>query len=202
MLIHLVRHASTEWNEKRLWQGRKDLPLSDRGREEARSLAFRFVSRPIDRIYSSPLKRALETAKEISLPHNLEIEVLEDLKEADFSRWEGRPGDEVKREEAEIYEMWATDPNIQIDGIEPVSRVHDRALRSLNYILENGGDEVVVVTHAMVLRAMVCHVLKAPIESFREFLLANASVTTVTFNDSWLRLISLNDTSHLRGWGL
>lgn len=202
MLIHLVRHASTEWNERGLWQGRKDVPLSPRGREEAKALAFRFASNQIDRVYSSPLSRALETAKRIAEVHGLGVEIIEDLVEADFSRWEGRPGEEVRIREAEDYNRWVSDPDAVLDGIEPTRSVHERALRSLNSILSRGGDEVVVVTHAMVLRMMICHAMKMPLESFREFLLSNASVTTLQVKDGWMRVSYLNDTSHLGRWGL
>ena len=202
MTIYLIRHASTEWNENKLWQGRKDLPLSDRGVEEAKALALRFASVDLDAVFSSPLTRALRTAEEIASVHGLEVRVIEDLKEADFSRWEGRPGERIKEEDREVYELWSSDPDAVIDGIEPVGSVHERALRVFEEISSFPGEEIAVVTHAMVLRMMVCHVLGMPLNSFRRFALSNTSVTTVSVNENGMWLVGLNDTSHLGRWGL
>ncbi len=201
MRIYLVRHGSTIWNEKMLWQGRKNVPLSEKGKKEIRLLALRFASVPVDKIYSSPLSRAVETAKEIAKVHGLNVEILEDLIEADFSRWEGKKGSYIKENDP-AYEIWSSDPDATIDGIEPVKMVHERAKRALDFIMKNGGEEIVVVSHAMLMRMIICEILKMDLRAFRNFLLFNASVTTIVEDSLGLRLEVLNDTSHLGGVNL
>ena len=197
MKIHVVRHASTEYNTKRRWQGRIDLPLDETGKWQARRLALRFASVGVDRIYSSPLKRSIQTAQEIARVHGLEVEILEDLIEGDLSLWEGLPAEEVQKRFKKEYEEWAKNPDAEIDGIENVRSVYERAKRALEKIYESGGEEIIIVTHAIVVRAIVCHVMKMPLQSFREFIIHNASVTTILVKDGWWRVYNLNDTSHL-----
>ncbi len=197
MKIHIIRHASTKYNTMRRWQGRIDLPLDEIGIRQAQALALRFASIPVDRIYSSPLKRARQTAEEIAKVHGLEVEVVEDLIESDLSLWEGLPADKVKKEFKKEYKEWATNPDAEIEGVESVRSVYERTKRALERIYELGGEEIVVVTHAIVVRAAVCYVMKMPLESFREFVVHNASVTTALIKDGWWRIYSLNDTSHL-----
>lgn len=64
MKLYLIRHGETIWNEKGLWQGITDVPLNEKGREQAKKLANSLER--VDAIYSSPLKRSLETAEEIA----------------------------------------------------------------------------------------------------------------------------------------
>ncbi len=197
MRIHMVRHANTVYNTKRKWQGRIDLPIDEVGRWQAQRLALRFASAQVDAIYSSPLKRAVQTAEEIAKVHGMEVEVLEDLIESDLSLWEGLPADEVKVKFKREYEEWAKNPDVEIEGIENFRSVYERTRRALEYIHSRGGEDVVVVTHAIVIRAAVCHVMKMPLTSFREFVVHNASVSVILVKDGWWRLLSLNDTSHL-----
>jgi broad specificity phosphatase PhoE len=198
MKIHIVRHASTKYNTERKWQGRVDIPLDENGVEQARRLALRFASTVPDRIYSSPLKRALQTAEEIAKVHGLGVEIMNELIEGDLSLWEGLPADQVKTRYRKEYEEWTRNPDADIEGIESVRSVYQRTVKALRKIFEGGGEEVIVVTHAIVVRSAVCYVLKMPLESFREFIVHNASVTTILINDGWWRLYSLNDISHLR----
>ena len=197
MKIHIVRHASTEYNTKRRWQGRIDLPLDENGIRQARKLAIRFASVLVDRIYSSPLRRARQTAEEIARVHGLKVEILNDLIESDLSLWKGLPADEVKRRFENEYREWATNPDAKINGVENVRSVYERTKRVLERIYDLGGEEVVIVTHAIVIRAAVCYAMKMPLESFREFIVHNASITTLLIKDGWWRVYSLNDTSHL-----
>lgn len=64
MRLYLIRHGETIWNEKGLWQGIADVPLNEKGKDQAKKLAERL--KRVDAIYSSPLKRCLETAREIA----------------------------------------------------------------------------------------------------------------------------------------
>jgi broad specificity phosphatase PhoE len=91
-LIHLVRHAEVE-NPNNIWYGRLEgFVLSERGKRQTEALAEYFSGRPIEGIYSSPLTRALQTASPIAERLGLELQIDEDLIEAE-ARLQGRPGD-------------------------------------------------------------------------------------------------------------
>jgi len=75
----LVRHGETVWNHVSRYQGHTDVELSDTGREQARLLAKRLSTEKIKAVYSSDLKRAYETASILAAPHQLKVQVAEDL---------------------------------------------------------------------------------------------------------------------------
>ena len=118
MRIILIRHGSTIWNEEGKYQGTIDVPLSDRGRQEAEMVAERLREEKIKAIYSSNLGRARETAEIIARPHGLPVQVIDELGEINFGDWEGLTAQEIKDKFGEqAYRTWLEDPvNADISG--------------------------------------------------------------------------------------
>ena len=81
--ILLVRHGETEWNRESRFQGHADPPLNELGREQAAELATALAGEELAAVYSSPLKRALETAQAVAEPHGLSAIPVESLREVD-----------------------------------------------------------------------------------------------------------------------
>ena len=96
--LYLVRHGETDWNRQRRIQGLTDIPLNDTGREQARATGRALGRRAFDGIFSSPLGRALETARiiagEVGLP---EPSVIDALAERNYGEAEGMGFDEIER---------------------------------------------------------------------------------------------------------
>src|SRR3954467_9265903 len=89
-LLYLLRHGETDWNrDGNRYAGRTDVPLSDRGREQARAVATTLASVPFSAIYCSTLQRSRETAEIIAASHNLPVVADPRLIEIDFGTWEG-----------------------------------------------------------------------------------------------------------------
>src|SRR3990167_9761152 len=97
MEVILVRHGLTENNKKGITNGRIDEPLADEGIEQAQELARRLKDKPIDVIYSSPLKRATFTALPIAEKIGRTINIDHRLIEVDFGDFEGKPNSEVEK---------------------------------------------------------------------------------------------------------
>src|SRR5689334_13838242 len=95
--FYFVRHGETEWNAQGRLCGRTDVALSANGRRQAGLLADRFRPMAIDALYSSPLQRALETARCIGRAVGHEPVVDGRLLELYYGEWEGRTYDEIKR---------------------------------------------------------------------------------------------------------
>ncbi len=89
MELLIVRHGETLWNDKGLLQGQKDIELNDKGREMARKLAGKLKDIPIDMVYSSPLKRAYETARLALGDRDIPLVTDERIKEISFGECEG-----------------------------------------------------------------------------------------------------------------
>ena len=92
----LVRHGETDWNRERRYQGHADTPLNTAGRRQARELATILRSDGLSAVYTSPLRRASETATIVAAELGLEARELEALREIDVGDWQGLTVDEVR----------------------------------------------------------------------------------------------------------
>ena len=110
-MISFVRHGETPFNRDGRLQGRVDLELSDKGLDQAARAASRFAGSSIARIYTSPLRRAQQTAAAIAEVCGAEIEIDERLIELDYGEWDGRPLSEIRptRESG-----WLSDPAAKV----------------------------------------------------------------------------------------
>ena len=153
MIVALVRHGRTEWNDARRMQGRVDIPLSDAGR--AQVAAWRLPAAVAGaRVVASPLARAIETARLLT---GAEPRVEPDLVEMDWGAWEGRTFDELRDELGPVY---ATAEALGVDYRPPRGEsprdVQVRVLRWFARVSAEPGP-VLAVTHNGVLRALVAH---------------------------------------------
>src|SRR5437773_7063243 len=107
--VWLVRHGSPEGIDGRCY-GRHDAPLSSEGITQARRVAQQLASEPISHIYSSTLRRALETARIVAEPHELNIQTVRELEEINFGDFEGMTYQDIQERSPEIFESWMTNP--------------------------------------------------------------------------------------------
>ncbi len=90
MKIYVARHGETSWNARNIICGRTDIPLNERGKEQAMLLAERLAGVSIDRIIASPMIRARQTAEAVAEKHGLSISFDERLIEQNFGIYEGK----------------------------------------------------------------------------------------------------------------
>ena len=100
MELYIVRHGETLWNREKRLQGREDIELSEKGREVARLTGEALMNTRIDKIFSSPLKRAYETACLIRNGRDIEIETDDRLRELSFGHFEGQNFSELIKDES------------------------------------------------------------------------------------------------------
>ena len=106
-MILLARHGETDYNlPPARVQGRRDIPLNDRGRAQARELARAAADEDVRIVWSSNLSRARETAAIVAEELGLEVRVDARLAESDRGAWEGRRLDDIARDEPELWARW------------------------------------------------------------------------------------------------
>lgn len=156
-VLHLVRHAQVE-NPKKIVYGRqRGWRLSDRGRVEAEAVARHLGSRPLARVYTSPLERAVQTATVIAGACGGEVEPREDLIEAMLcAPWEGIPWRDVRERRAREWARYLFRPH-EVAGVsEDLRALAERMETSLQAIAgAHPGQQVVVVSHGDPLKAAV-----------------------------------------------
>ncbi|MDO4488928.1 MAG: histidine phosphatase family protein [Eubacteriales bacterium] len=161
MKLLIVRHGETDWNVDGRLQGQTDIELNDKGREMARQTGIGMKDVHIDLCYSSPLKRAYETAELMLAGRDIEIRTDDRLKEASFGKWEGlickAEGYNVPLKSFSTY--WLNPESPEID--ESVERLPQLAIRVEDFFRDLVSDEslkdktILITLHGCVLRAIL-----------------------------------------------
>jgi broad specificity phosphatase PhoE len=193
----LARHAQSEWNRVRRFQGANDVGLSDVGRAQAEALgrAVRSGYR-VAVAYVSPMRRALETAEIALAGTDIRRIPVPDLRELSLGEWEGRTVDEVRALEGNPYHAWVRAPlDCPPPGGEALPEVCTRVLRAIDRIgaSHRNGDDVLVVAHGGVISVYLCHLLGVSFNALWRLRIDNGSLSVAKPP----RLVSVNDTAHL-----
>ena len=201
MLLYLARHAQTASSAVDSFNGRGELPLTERGREQARRLGERLKGIRFAVVVRSPLGRTKETADLVApgVPHV----VLEGLTEIDYGVWEGLSPAQARERDARLYDDWIDDPaRVAPPGGETAAQVAERALAALRQIQERyeaSGAPVLGVSHKGTLRILGTALVDAPIRLYRrrwpQDECALNLVELRAAKEPFLRL--WNDTAHL-----
>ncbi len=196
--VLLVRHGQTRSNVTGFYMGWSNEDLDEVGYDQARKLSARLAGLPIASVYNSPLKRAHTTASIIAKPHGLEVEPLEDLIEIKLGDWEGLHESEIARRWPELWQQSEIDPSgMAMPHGESFSQVAERAVRAFESVVAaNGEKRVAIVTHEIVVKILVAHVMGVTYSIYRRIKIDNASLSVVRIAGGSRQLITLNDTSH------
>lgn len=188
-MIAFVRHGETEPNREGLLLGRSDVPLTERGREQADRLAKTFTDRGVARVLTSPLRRARETAEPIASACGVPIEADERLIEVDYGQWEAKP---FARLEPDVARRWRRDADFAPPRGESLAVVAARTGSLCDELLGAGEDDVLVaVSHVSPIKAAVTWTLGLSPELAWRMRLDVASITRIGRGPV---LLSFNET--------
>jgi broad specificity phosphatase PhoE len=198
--VFMVRHGETVLSAEDRFAGATDVELSDEGREQTRRLAERLSHEKIVAVYASPLGGTVETARILSAPHNLEVQMRDGLREINHGRWEGMTRREVEEKFPEEAAEWEKDPYTFAPlGGESGLAVTARALPVLiELVRKHPGEDFLVVSHKATIRLLLSSLLGFDPRRYRDNLDQKpAALNIVDFRDATrARLTLFNDTSH------
>lgn len=199
--VYLIRHCQSMGNIEHKFQGQYDADISPAGEKQLELLGLRFRNKPIDVIYTSPLKRARMTAQAIAKYHN-DIEVIDEpgFIEMNVGELENRSLKELALNYPETAEKWDRYPDLcEFPGGETMAEVYERVNRALDRVIaENPGRTVVITTHGGVLRNLYARIqFGEPAGIRKSEVFGNTGVSTVIAEGDRLCFESTNDLSHL-----
>ncbi len=199
----LVRHGETAANREMRYIGDRDDRLTAHGRHQAEQLATALSSLPISAIFSSPRRRACDTAEPIAVVHKLPVTLTDELRESSFGDWEGRSRAEVLQHSAEssahLY-AWEADPTLAPPGGESIASMTTRAAAWATMVCSrHPGQTIVLVSHVGPIKALIALTLGlAPAVAQRMFL-DPATISVVDWAGERRVLRLFNSHVHL-GW--
>ena len=194
-----MRHGQTQWNlERRFQGGGSDIPLNELGRSQARSVGLAFKGDKIDAIYSSPLSRARDTAREIARHHRLRVRLEPGFIEIDAGDLDGSLFERLPQEHPAFWKEWREgNGSIACPGGESLDDVMLRAWAALGRVrARHPGDTVVVVCHTFTVISLILRALGMAPRIFRRLRLEVCSITELHLDGDRARLVRFNDTCH------
>jgi probable phosphoglycerate mutase len=171
--IVLVRHGETEWSRSGRHTGRTDVPLTERGREQAVALAEALGGRTFELVLTSPLARAADTARLAGFGEVAQTRP--DLREWDYGAYEGRTTADI-REERPGWSLWRDDA----PGGETAAEVAERADRVIDELRSLDSDAL-VFAHGHLLRVLTARWLRLEASDGRLFALDPATISILGY---------------------
>jgi broad specificity phosphatase PhoE len=199
--IVIVRHGRTAWNQKERFRGLAEIELDETGIKQAAATANRLVRMPVSAIYSSPVRRAMQTASPIAAALNLTITKLPALSDIDFGELEGLTFEDAEKRYPDIYHQWFHESHlVKFPGGESYAEAKTRAANAVDKIIAGLEDETVVfVTHRVISHMLILHLLKLDDLQFRKIVQQECCIDIFQKQKGNIYAILINDTCHLRG---
>ncbi|ABR49742.1 Phosphoglycerate mutase [Alkaliphilus metalliredigens QYMF] len=197
--IYLIRHGETQDNYEKKLCGWIDGPLNQLGKIQAAGCGEALRNIKMHVIYTSPLKRAYETAEAIRGERQEEVIVVEELKELHFGDLEGWTMKAVQETHPDIYNGIRTDSvNFQFPNGESMKQMHERATKKIEELIEKHPNEnIVIVAHSGVLRSVIAHLITGKIDHHWSFKVDHCSISIVEKVGDMYVLNKLNQDRHL-----
>ena len=198
--LYIVRHPQAMGNAQRIFQGYYNAEVSEMGEKQLEALAERFKDIQFDVIYTSPLLRAVKTAKAVNKYHNAEIIEYKGIIEINGGDIEAKPWSYFEETYPEKYNEWKNEPHkfVAPNG-ESMLEVYNRAKASIEDIVkQNQGKTVVLTSHGCTIRNMFCVLKGLNIENLNDVnWVENTGVTLVEIENDRVEFIFENDLEHL-----
>jgi alpha-ribazole phosphatase/probable phosphoglycerate mutase len=193
--VYLLRHGETAWNaDHNRYCGRTDLPLNDKGKNQALSVAVVLNPLHFEAIYSSTLQRAYQTA--VIAGNGQPVQTDDRLMEADFGQWEGKTREEFIAADPALWEQWNNNPLQTKAGAtgetaeQVIARVNDFFDQALQ---KHPHGNILVVAHNTVNRLYLVNKLGMPVKDYRKLFLNNCAISLFQLDGSAaLTLVKLN----------
>lgn len=203
--FYCVRHGKTEFNQNRIFQGGlADSPLLPEGIENAKKVGLYLENISFQQAFSSPQKRAKDTALNLLSQHpsNIKLQTVNDLREMEFGTWDSLPEKDFYH--LKEFQNLIENPHLYNPhsfGGETFQSVIDRSLQVFNELTKQfPNDNILIVSHGLTLQTILKHLDGSPVSAIRTGkLLDNTSVTTIESNPETLsyKILNWNDTSYL-----
>lgn len=197
--IYFCRHGETDYNKQCLNLGATNVPMNSNGLNQVRKLAKRLADIKFDKIYSSPLARALQTSQEIAKQQDCIVSYLDDLKERDFGEFEGAPQKDLVVADTRFNE----NPENEIGYFVPLegeshAQCLERIKPLLDAILASDDETILISAHGSINKNIRLYLMGESFEDRLDMDQSNACLNMIFVDNDGNRTLKMfNDTSHI-----
>lgn len=176
-----------------------DVELNALGRRQAEAIASSFRDEDLRVVYSSPLRRAFETARLVAEAHGLTVVTDERLKELNQGALEGLTYEMMRAKHADLLKEWREKPaTLKLPGGESMEELQARCWDFVQGLpQEHQNDTILVVSHGFAIRSILCKIIGLDLNNFRRMRQSVGARNLVEFGERGWTLVSMNETGHL-----
>lgn len=199
-----IRHGETDWNVATRIQGLTDIPLNERGRQQASRLAQALAGETLHAIYTSDLQRARDTAAAVAQSCGAPLREDTGLRERHFGDFEGATFEEIAQRWPEDALRWRRrDPDFGPTGGEVLQDFFDRSVAAAHRLAAaHTGQTIALVAHGGVLDCLYRAATRLELQAPRTWQVGNATVNRLLWTPEGFTLVGWNDDAHLQGLDL
>lgn len=196
MLLFLIRHGMTPLTGVKL-TGWSTVPLSEEGVLQAKAMAERFASIPLDAIYSSPVERAVQTAKPLAAAKKMRMKIRPGFGEVRYGDWEGRPLKQLAKTQT-WRDVIAHPSEGRFPNGEALRETSARVVAAAAEVAaEHPKGMAAVVTHADVIKMILAHYAGIHLDLYARIAIGPASVSALWIGNGSPRILKINDNGSL-----
>jgi broad specificity phosphatase PhoE len=199
--VIIVRHGRTEWNRVERFRGRVDIGLDEVGTKQAEVAAKRIREWPISAIYSSPLRRAMDTAEIIAAPLELNVQPMSGIIDIDYGSWQGLSIEQVVARDDSLYSQWVESPyEVKFPGGESFAEARERVSSTIGDLIQQHPKETfVLVSHKVICQILILNLLGLDSSHFWQITQDVCAMNLFEVRGGIPSVLFLNDTCHLEG---
>jgi alpha-ribazole phosphatase/probable phosphoglycerate mutase len=185
MNLFLVRHSEILSNLRKIYAGRSSESLTEKGIQQAYEIARRLSSMNIHALYTSPIKRAVETAEIIGKVIGKDYKIIDEFIEMRLGPWEGMSENEITKLYPQEWEIWQNRPaELILPGRETLDELLKRALKGVKRIMDDYPfQNIVVVTHVAIIRVLLLWRNKKDLNLYKTVNIPNTQIFKIEISD-------------------
>lgn len=189
----MMRHGAIEDSKEKRFVGQTDPPLSPEGREQSERRGRQLMGIPFSRVWCSNLKRAYETAEIVSRQRSLAIQTAPELREINLGQWDGTVMSQIREQFPDLWQARGQDMGcFRPPGAESFSDLQQRAVPFIRRIAARSAGDTLIVTHAGVIRVLLCQVLQMPLSHLFRIHLDYGGITLIQDINGMSRVTAVN----------
>ncbi len=192
-MLYLIRHGAIDATQEKRFVGQIDPPLSPDGRKQSERQGRQLANVPFSKVWCSDLKRAYETAAIVCRNRGLNLQPAPELREINLGQWDGVAMSQIREQFPDLWQARGEDiGHIRPPGAESFADLQQRVVPFIRRIAAQSAGNTLIVTHAGVIRVLLCQVLEMPLSHLFRIHLDYGGITLIKDINGMSQVMAVN----------
>ena len=192
-MLYLIRHGAIDTTQEKRFVGQIDPPLNPDGRKQSEQQGRQLRDISFPQVWCSDLKRAYETAEIVCRDRNLEMQPAPELREINLGQWDGVAMSQIREQFPDLWQARGKDiGHFRPPGAESFADLQQRVVPFIRHIAAQSAGNTLIVTHAGVIRVLLCQVLEMPLSHLFRIHLDYGGITLIKDINGMSQVMAVN----------